>query len=117
MPAADLSDSLILVANAGLGQGDPVLSRRMIGVYFRTLAEMGQRPAAIAFYTAGVQLVVDDSPCLAELRALADAGLRLLACRSCLDYYGLIDRVAVGEVGNMAQIIELQAAAARVITV
>lgn len=113
----DLSDAVVIVTNAGLGQGDPALSRKMIGVYLRTLAEMPMKPAAIAFYTAGVQLVVDDSPCLAELRALAATGVRLVSCRTCLEFYGLIDRVAVGEVGNMAQVVELQARAAKVVTV
>ncbi len=117
MPTADLSDSVIIVSNAGLGQGDPALTRKVIGTYFRTLAELEMTPAAIAFYTAGVQLVVDDSPCLAELKVLAATGVRVLACRTCLEFYGLVDRVAVGEVGNMAQIVELQAGAKRVITV
>lgn len=117
MPATDLSDALIVISNAGLGHGDPALTRRMIGTYLRTLAEMQMKPATIAFYTAGVQLVTDDSPCLTELKALAGAGVRLLACRSCLEFYGLVDRVAVGEVGNMAQIVELQAGAKRVVTV
>jgi len=116
-PSTDLSDAVIVVSSNGLGHGDAELTRRMIGTYLRTLAEMSMRPVAIVFYTDGVKLVVDDSPCLAELRSLAQAGVRLLACRTCLDFYGLIDRVAVGEVGNMAQVVELQAAAKKVVTV
>jgi peroxiredoxin family protein len=63
-----------------------------------------------------VKLVVEGSPCLAELAALAEAGVPLIACRTCLDFYGLLDSVAVGEIGNMMRIVEMQAAAAKVVT-
>lgn len=116
-PTTDMSDALIIISNAGLGHGDTALSRKMIGTYLRTLAEMQMKPGAIAFYTAGVQLVTDESPCLAELRVLVDDGVRLLVCRTCLEFYGMVERLAVGEVGNMAQIVELQAGARKVITV
>jgi intracellular sulfur oxidation DsrE/DsrF family protein len=115
MSAADLSDTLLVVASAGLGDAEPALGQRVLGTYFRALVEMGMKPIAVACYTAGVTMVADDSPVLADLRALADSGVPVIACRTCLDHYGLADRVAVGEIGNMAQIIELQARAAKVI--
>ncbi|MCE2950115.1 MAG: DsrE family protein [bacterium] len=116
MPAADFSDAVIVATNDGLGQGEPALARKVAATYFRTLLELEARPAAIVFYTAGVNLVADDSPCIGELRQLADAGVRLVACRTCLEHYGLMDRVGAGEIGNMAAILDLQATAARVIT-
>ncbi len=116
MSTAPLDDTVVIVPNAGLGHAEPALGVRVLGNYFRTLAELGARPRAICFYTAGVKMVADDSPLLVELRALAQAGVPIVSCRTCLEHYGLIDRVAVGEVGNMAQVIELQAAAAKVIT-
>lgn len=114
--ATDLSDAVVVIANAGLGQAEPGLSQRMLGTWLRTVAELRMRPRALAFYTAGVTMVADDSPVLSELRALAQAGVPVIACRTCLEFYGLLDRVAVGEVGNMAQIVELQAGAAKVVT-
>lgn len=111
-----LHDTVVIVPNAGLGHAEPALGERVLGTYFRTLAELGARPRAICFYTAGVKMVADDSPVLSDLRVLAQAGVPIVACRTCLDHYGLIDRVAVGDIGNMAQVIELQAAASKVIT-
>ena len=116
IPAADFSDAVIVATSDGVGQGDPALLRRVAATYFRNLVELGARPAAIVFYTAGVKLTADDSPCLAELRQLASAGVRLVSCRTCLEHYGLMDRVGAGEIGNMATILELQATAPRVIT-
>ena len=113
MPAQDFADTVIVASNDGLGHGDHALARKVIVTYFRTLIELGAKPQAIVFYTAGVKLVTDESPCLHEL---AQDGVRLIACRTCLDYYELMDCVEVGEIGNMANILELQAGAARVIT-
>lgn len=110
-----LTDTLVVIPAAGMGRAEPALSQRVLGTYLRTLAELGMRPLAIALYTEGVQMAADSSPVLAELRALAQAGVPIIACRTCLEHYGLMDRVAVGEIGNMAQIVELQAQAARVI--
>ncbi|MCA3211315.1 MAG: DsrE family protein [Burkholderiales bacterium] len=111
-----MKDCVIVVTGAGLGQAEPALGQRVLGNYFRALAEMGMQPQAICLYTGGVKMVADDSPVLEPLRALAAGGVPVIACRTCLEHYGLLDRVAVGEIGTMAQVIELQAAAGKVVT-
>jgi selenium metabolism protein YedF len=111
------SNTAILVTSDGLGQGKVALRHKLAASYFRTLFEGGDLPRAILFYTDGVKLVTGTSPCLAELKALADAGVPLIICRTCLDFYGLIDKVAVGEIGNMMRIVEEQGAADKVITI
>ncbi len=64
----------------------------------------------------GVKLVATGSACQKELEELSAIGVSLIACRTCLDYYGLLDKVVVGEVGNMMRIVEAQASADKVIT-
>lgn len=110
------SETVIAVPNTGFGQGDGALCLRMSATYFRTLLETGQLPKAILFYTAGVKLLTADSPCLPELKELATAGVPILACRTCLEYYDLVSQLAVGEISNMAAVVEMQGAAARIIT-
>ena len=111
------SDTVVVFNNDGLGHADEALRHRLAANYLRTLGELGCRPQAVLFYAAGVKLVVDGSPCVAELRQLADAGVPLLACRTCLDFYGLMDKVVVGEIGNMLRIVEAQGKARKVVTV
>lgn len=113
----DFAHTAVVFNNDGLGHADEALRHKLATNYLRTLAELGQYPQAILFYADGVKLVVDGSPCLKELAAHADAGVPLLACRTCLDHYGLIDQVRVGEIGNMVRIVEAQGAAEKVITV
>lgn len=117
MQSTNLAGSLILFTRRGLGEGDSRLTEKLAVNYLRTLLELQLAPSAIAFYGDGVKLVADGSPCLDELRQLSERGVRLLACRTCLDFYALTDRVRVGEIGNMAMIVELQAAADKVIAV
>ncbi len=85
----NFSDTVLVLNNDGLGQADTALSHKLVISYFRTLIELGE---------------------------FAAAGVPLIACRTCLDFYALLDRVVVGEVGNMLGIIEAQLSAAKVIT-
>jgi len=110
------SKTAIVFNHDGLGHADEALRHKLATNYLRTLIELGQLPQAVLLYAAGVKLVAAGSPCLAELKALTDAGVPVIACRTCLDFYGLMDKVAAGEIGNMVRIIEAQAAADKVVT-
>ena len=110
------SGTVIVFNNDGLGQADEALRHKLATNYLRTLLELGSRPQAILFYAAGAKLVADGSPCLPELEALKNLGVALIACRTCLDHYGLIEMVRVGEIGNMLRIVEVQGQAQKVLT-
>jgi selenium metabolism protein YedF len=111
------ANSVIVVNSNGLGHADPELRNKLAANYFRTIEELEQRPKSILFYADGVKLTTEGSPCLKELTQLSDAGVPLIVCRTCLEYYGLTDKLVIGEIGNMLRIVEAQAAAEKVITV
>lgn len=113
----DFVSTAIVFNHDGLGQADEALRHKLATNYLRTLLELGQHPQVILFYAAGVKLVATASPCLPELKELAAAGVPLIACRTCLDFYGLMDSVEVGEIGNMMRIVEQQGKAVKVVTV
>ncbi|MCL4367860.1 MAG: DsrE family protein, partial [Actinobacteria bacterium] len=73
-------------------------------------------PATFAFINRGVLLTIADSPVLDALQHLAAGGSRILSCGTCLDYFAVRDRLAVGEVGSIPVLQELMIAADRVIT-
>ena len=112
----DFADTVLVLNHDGLGQADAGLSHKLVVSYFRTLIELGQFPKAVVFYAGGVKLVAEGTPCQKELAELSAAGVPLIACRTCLDFYDLLDRVVVGETGNMLRIVEAQISAAKVIT-
>ena len=112
-----MSEVVILVTNSGLGVAEKGFREKMMGVFLSTLATFPQLPGKILFYTDGVKLVVEGSPVISELKALEEKGVHLIACGTCLDYFGLKDQVVVGEVGGMAAILEAMTEAEKVITV
>ena len=82
-----------------------------------TLAEMPEKPVAMAFYNSGVKLLCEGSPVLKPLQALAADGVELLACGTCLDYYELRARMAAGRASNMREITGAMLVADKVITI
>ncbi|MHC4849479.1 MAG: DsrE family protein [Planctomycetota bacterium] len=115
-----MQDTVILVTRLGFGTTGPdhdEFGRQMLDKFFHTIEKQPKRPAAICFYTEGVRCVVDGSPVLLGLQLLAGMDVRVVSCATCLEEYGLRDRVAVGEVGGMDEIVRLIGAAAKVVTV
>lgn len=115
-PINEFAHTAIVAGSDGLGQAEQALRHRLVTNYFRTLSETEQLPQSILLYASGVKLATGESPCLEALRALADAGVPIIACRTCLEYYGLMDKIVVGEIGNMLRIVEAQGDATKVIT-
>jgi len=111
-----MKDTIIQITNYGMGKGEQALQLKLIAKYLELIQANLSLPNAICFYTDGVKLVVEGSPVLTQLRALEAKGVRLIVCSTCLEHYGLTDKVQVGIVGGMTDIIEAQMKAAKVIT-
>jgi sulfur relay (sulfurtransferase) complex TusBCD TusD component (DsrE family) len=108
---------LVMVTGDGMGQSDSrELRHGLFGKWLALVRENGRLPGAICFYTDGVRLVCNDSPFVEQLRALQEAGVHLVICKTCLDTYGLTDQVAVGVVGGMGDIIAAQWKAEKIVT-
>jgi len=111
-----LSSTVILITNEGMGKANLELQMKLVGTYFKLLIENNYLPNAVCFYTDGVKLVVNGSPVLDQLKQLEQKGVHLISCSTCLNYFALLDQVQVGIAGSMADIIEYQAKATKVIT-
>ena len=90
-----------------LGHGDDELGALLMRGFIYALSEGGEKPSRIILMNGGVRLAVEGSECLANLRRLAHDGTEILVCGTCLDYFKLKDRLAVGRVSNMYEITEL----------
>jgi selenium metabolism protein YedF len=97
-------ETVVVVRGESMGTGDEALGRKLLGNFLRTLGDLDTKPDAIVFYNAGVKLLAEGTPLRAELAALEDAGVDLLGCGTCLDHFGLIEKLVVGEVSNMRAI-------------
>lgn len=111
-----MTSTLWYIRSDSLGV-DEAIGTRLVQAFWNNLPDKLSQPATFAFLNRGVFLTLDDSPVLESLRALEAAGSRILSCGTCLDYYQVKERLAVGEVGTMPLVQELMVAADKVITV
>ena len=114
---ASSSSTVILVNRDGMGSSEEALRHKLLRIYLTMLQENELFPGAICFYADGVKMVVEGSPVLDLLRALEAKGVRLIICLTCLQYFGLAEKVAVGIVGGMNDIVLAQWMASKVITI
>ena len=115
---ADVAGGTVFAVNGEtMGRGDDALGAKLMGSFLRTLAASEAKPEAVVFYNAAVRLLAPESPHLEALRALDDAGVDLLACVTCLEFYALTDRLAVGQVSNMREIVARLSGAGKVVTI
>lgn len=116
--AVPVTGPLVLVVPGDrMGRGPDELGEVLMRAFFHTLGEVDPRPDVIIFFNDGVKLVVEGSSVLEDLRMLAESGVEILACGTCLGYLELDDKVAVGDVSNMYTIAETMLAAGKVLTV
>ncbi len=109
--------TVLLVTRVGMGTADQKLQLKLLETYFTLLLQNNSLPAAVCFYTEGVKLVVEGSPFIELFKKIQERGVHLIVCSTCLDYYGLKDKVRVGIVGGMPDIIEAERRAEKVITI
>jgi len=95
-----------LIASDKLGEGEPELGEILIKGFLSTLLDIKPLPKKVIFLNSGVKLAVLEADLKKVLEDLEAAGVKILLCGTCLDYYELSDQVEVGEVSNMYEIVD-----------
>jgi sulfur relay (sulfurtransferase) complex TusBCD TusD component (DsrE family) len=108
--------TILLFTRNGLGDAPAELQQKLAVKFLQLNLDANTLPAKILFYTDSVKLACEGSPVIDELKALQDRGVELILCSTCLDYFNLRDKVQVGIVGGMPDIIEALSAAEKVIS-
>jgi selenium metabolism protein YedF len=97
----------IVIGSDKLGNGDDELGIALIKSYLFALSEAEVIPTNLVFLNAGVKLVVEGALTLDSVKRLVERGVNVQSCGLCLDFYGLKENLAVGEISNMYAIIEM----------
>ena len=108
-------DTVVVINTDVMGKGDEKLGKILIRGFIYSLTCLAKLPATIIFYNSGVKLTTQNSDVVEDLKKLAEAGVNIYVCGTCVEYYGLKDKIAVGTIVNMLKIVETQFAAARII--
>ena len=106
--APQRAKTAVVIGSNQMGTGDEALGKTLIKAFIFALTSQDTVPDHIIFYNRGAELSCEGSDSLDDLRALAAAGADIMTCGTCLNFYDLQDRLAVGRVSNMYDIVETQ---------
>jgi len=109
-------DRIVFISSDRLGSGEEELGEALMRAFLDNLNKTSPLPDGVIFMNSGVRLVAEKSATIDHLKTLQAAGVDILSCGTCLDYYDLMDDVAVGRVSNMHEIVTLFMNAGNVIT-
>ncbi len=97
---------VVVLSSDNMGRGDEELGRILLKAFLNTLSESDRLPWRLVLFNRGALLVVEGADTVPALARLADRGVEVLVCGTCLDYFGAREKVAVGTVSNMFEILE-----------
>lgn len=108
-------NTIVVISSDQMGAGDPELGRILMKSFVYALTELAQMPKKVLLYNGGVKLAVEGSDSLADLQKLAEQGVEILSCGTCLDFYQLTSKLGVGSITNMYEIAQSQFDASKII--
>lgn len=108
---------LVFLTSDRIGQGDDELGARLMHNFLLTLPELGSALWRIILVNGAVRLATQDSPACESLQRLEAAGVSILVCGTCLEFFQLMGQKAVGQVTNMLDVVTSQQVADKVISI
>ena len=106
---------LVVLSGNVMGTGDAKLGTSLMKAFVFALTKQDQLPDTILCYNTGAYLTCEGADTLEDLKLLESEGVTILTCGTCLDFYGLKEKLAVGGVTNMYDIVERMESAAQII--
>ena len=108
-------DLVVAVDSETMGRGSDELGKLLMKSFLFAVSQLPRLPRTVLFYNGGAKLTVEGSESLEDLRNMEAQGVESLTCGTCLNFYGLAEKLAVGGVTNMYAIVEALANAGKVI--
>ena len=108
-------NTVVVLSSNKMGEGNEELAKTLMKGFLYALAEQEVVPSCVLLYNSGVRLSTENDDAVHDLRALEEAGAEILSCGTCLNFYGLTDKLRVGSVTNMYAIVEKMMAAGKLV--
>ena len=106
VPAGGAKNVVVAVSASVMGTGEEKLGTALLKGFLYALGQQDTLPRTLLFYNGGASLTCEGSASLEDLKSLEAQGVEILTCGTCLDFYGLTEKLRVGEVTNMYAIVE-----------
>ena len=107
--------TVVVVSSDRMGTGNDELGKVLMKGFLFALTQLDELPEKMLFYNGGATLTCEGSASLEDLKLMEDNGVEILTCGTCLDYYGLKEKLCVGSVTNMYTIVETMDGASKII--
>ena len=104
-------NTVVVIASDKMGEGDEQLGQILIKGFIYSLTQLEKLPDTVLFYNKGAFLTCEGSPVLEDLKTLEKEGTKICTCGTCLDFYKMKEKLAVGNIVNMYVIVETQSKA------
>ena len=115
MPDGRKGNKVVVISSSYMGTGDDELGAVLMKGFIYALSQQDELPKTILFYNSGAKLACEMSPTLEDLMSLEANGVEILTCGTCLNHYGLTEKLKVGGVTNMYVITEKMMQAALIV--
>jgi selenium metabolism protein YedF len=106
---------VIVISSDKMGRGNDELGYVLIRAFLHTIALQTEKPDIMIFYNTGVLLTLKESEVLDDLKELVSAGVEMLVCGTCLNYFEAKEKLGVGVVSNMYDIVGIMSHAGRLL--
>ncbi|MDO5734064.1 MAG: sulfurtransferase-like selenium metabolism protein YedF [Eubacteriales bacterium] len=114
-PVQSKAKRVVLIGSEQMGSGDDRLGDKLIASFLFALSQQDELCDQLIFYNTGVKLCCRASAVIEDLKTLSANGVKVIACGTCLEHFGLKEELEIGEISNMYDIVEILMTAAVVI--
>ncbi len=115
VPVSSASNTVVVLSSNKMGEGDEALGKVLMKGFVYALTSLEELPSTVLLYNNGAKLSIEGSESLEDLKLLESQGVEILTCGTCLNHYGIADKLAVGSVTNMYVICEKMTKAGKVV--
>ena len=106
LPRTGKKNTVVVISSKAMGHGGDELGTALMKGFIYALSQQEQLPSTILFYNGGASITCEGSVSLEDLKSMEAQGVEILTCGTCLNFYGLTEKLAVGQVTNMYTIVE-----------
>lgn len=107
--------AVVVISSDHMGEGAEALGKTLMKSFLFALTRQDVLPDAVLLYNSGAFLSCEGSDSVEDLRTLEAQGVEILTCGTCLNFYEMTERLAVGSVTNMYDIAETMSRSSKII--
>lgn len=115
IPDRRTDNTVVVISSSCMGEGDDALGAVLMKGFLYAISQQDELPTTILFYNGGAKLTCEDAPTLEDLKSMEAQGVEILTCGTCLNHYGLSEKLQVGSMTNMYVIAEKMTQASRIV--